>query len=299
MSLIQSLSGTGVAVITPFHADGEIDFDSYSRLLEFIIGNKVDYVVVLGTTGEAPVLSRDEKKRLIEHTYKIINGRVPVVVGIGGNNTREVVADLSEFPLGKATAILSVSPYYSKPSQEGIYLHYKAIAEASPVPVILYNVPGRTGRQIDSSTVLKLAHEVPNIAGIKEASGLMESCMDILKDCPADFLVVSGDDALALPQIACGMHGVISVAANCFPADFSEMIRHCLSKNFDEARVINEKLMPAYDLLFAENNPAGVKAFLTEMEIIKNNLRLPLVPLSRKFYQQVQEYISKISLLCI
>lgn len=299
MSLIQSLSGTGVAVITPFHSDGEIDYESYSRLLDFIIGNKVDYVVVLGTTGEAPVLSRDEKKRLVEYTYKAVNGRVPVVVGIGGNNTKEVVSDLKEFPLGHATAILSVSPYYNKPSQEGLFLHYKAIAEASPVPVILYNVPGRTGRHMEASTVLKLAHEVDNIAGIKEASGNMEQCMDILRSCPSDFLVVSGDDALAVPQMACGMHGVISVAANCFPAEFSGMIRHCLGRDFDEARVKNEKLMPAYDLLFAENNPAGVKAFLTEMGIIKNNLRLPLVPLSRKFYQQVQEYISKISLLCI
>ena len=299
MSLIQTLSGTGVAVITPFHEDGEIDFDSYARLLDFILTNKAEYIVVLGTTGEAPVLSRDEKMRLIEYTYKQVNGRVPVVVGIGGNNTKEVVTDLKEFPLSRAAAVLSVSPYYNKPSQEGLYFHYKAIAEASPVPVILYNVPGRTGRQIEASTVLKLANEVANIAGIKEASGNMEQCMDILRSCPSDFLVVSGDDALAVPQMACGMHGVISVAANCFPAEFSGMIRHCMAKEFDEARIINEKLIPAYDLLFVENNPAGVKAFLTEMGIIKNNLRLPLVPLSRKFYQQVQEYISKISLLCI
>lgn len=299
MSLIQSLSGTGVAVVTPFNAQSELDPEAYSRLLEFIIGNKVEYVVVLGTTGETPVLSLDERKRMVQHTFEVVNGRLPVVVGVGGNNTREVISEMNQYPLHQAAAILSACPYYNKPSQEGIYQHYKAIAEASPVPVILYNVPGRTGRNIEASTVIRLAREVANIRGIKEASGDMMQCMEILRDCPEDFLVVSGDDQLALPQVACGMHGVISVAANCFPAEFSEMIRLCLSHDFRAARKLNEKLMPAYHLLFVENNPAGAKAFLSEMGLISNSLRLPLVPLSRKIYQQVQEYLSKISMLCM
>lgn len=299
MSLIKQLSGTGVAVITPFHSEGAVDFDSYTRLLNFILENKVEYVVVLGTTGEAPVLSKEEKKQVIRHTFEVVNGRVPVVVGMGGNNTREVMDDLAFFPLEKAAAVLSVSPFYNKPSQEGLYQHYKCIAEASPVPVILYNVPGRTGRNMEAATTLRLAHEVGNIAGIKEASGNMEQCMEILRDCPPDFLVVSGDDVLALPQLACGMHGVISVAANCFPADFSEMVRLGLRGDYEAARTINEKLMPAYQLLFAENNPAGVKAFLAEMGIIANHLRLPLVPLSKKFYKEVQAYLSRISMHCI
>jgi 4-hydroxy-tetrahydrodipicolinate synthase len=222
-----------------------------------------------------------------------VNGRVPVVVGIGGNNTQELLNDLRTFPLDQATAILSASPYYSKPSQEGLYLHYKALAAGSPRPILLYNVPGRTGRNMTAETTVKLAWDVENIAGIKEASGDMAQCMQILRDKPDDFLVVSGDDALALPQMACGMEGVISVAANALPKDFSTMIRHCLKGDYKAAKKINDKLINAYDLMFAENNPAGVKAFLSELGIIENVVRLPVVPLSEGLHSKVKAYLAK------
>src|SRR6478735_7287441 len=220
MSLQNQLRGTGVALVTPFAANGDIDFDALSKVIDFVIDGGVEYVVSLGTTGETPTLDKQEKKDIVNYTFDRVANRVPVVVGIGGNNTRELVKDLETFPLDKAVAVLSASPYYSKPSQEGLYQHYKTLAEASPKPILLYNVPGRTGRNINASTVIRLAKEVENIAGIKEASGDMAQCMQILRDAPKDFLIVSGDDALALPQIACGMKGVISVAANAYPKEF-------------------------------------------------------------------------------
>ena len=219
--------------------------------------------------------------------------RIPVVVGIGGNNTKELCKNLETYPLHKATAVLSASPYYNKPSQEGIYLHYKTLAEASPKPVILYNVPGRTGSNITAATTLRLAEEVENIGGIKEASGNMIQCMHILKDRPERFLVVSGDDHLTLPLIACGIDGVISVAANCFPKEFSEMVRLALHNDLNKARPLHYKCLEGNDLLFAENNPAGVKAFLAELGIIENVLRLPLVPLSKDLHKKVTHYLSK------
>ncbi|RYY70938.1 MAG: 4-hydroxy-tetrahydrodipicolinate synthase, partial [Chitinophagaceae bacterium] len=237
-------------------------------------------------------LSREEKKQIIEFTYDHVNGRVPVVVGVGGNSTQEVLEDLAYFPLDKATAILSASPYYNKPSQEGLFQHYRAIAAAAPKPIILYNVPGRTGRNMSAATTLRLAAEVENIAGIKEASGDMLQCMEILKQRAENFLVVSGDDALALPQIACGMDGVISVAANAFPKEFSSMINYSLAYDMKGARKENETLMPAYELMFAENNPAGVKAFLAEMGFIKNIVRLPVVSLSGELHQQVKTFLN-------
>lgn len=292
MNLRSVLRGTGVAVITPFTVNDEIDFDALGKLLDHLINNGINYIVTMGTTGETPVLSKEEKKIIIEFTYKHIDGRVPVVVGIGGNSTREVIEDLHFFPLENATAVLSASPYYNKPSQEGLFQHYRALAEASPKPVILYNVPGRTGRNMTAATTLRLAAEFENIAGIKEASGDMLQCMEILKQCPDNFLVVSGDDALAMPQIACGMDGVISVAGNAFPKEFSSMVNHSLAYEMPEAKKINESLMPAYDLMFAENNPAGVKAFLSEMGIIKNQVRLPVVPLSGELHQGVKKYLN-------
>ena len=225
-------------------------------------------------------------------TFYRDNGRVPVVVGIGGNNTAELVEDLHSFPLDKAIAVLSASPYYNKPSQEGIYQHYKVLAEASPKPVLLYNVPGRTGRNISAATTLKLAQNVPNIVGIKEASGDMQQCMEILRDKPDNFLVVSGDDALALPQIACGMQGVISVAANAFPKEFSEMVRKSLLNDFSAARAINNTLIEVYDIMFAENNPAGVKGFLSELNLVLNEVRLPVVPLSEPLMNKVRNYLA-------
>jgi 4-hydroxy-tetrahydrodipicolinate synthase len=289
--LRKTLRGTGVALVTPFTASLDIDFPALERVIDFVIKGGVEYLVTLGTTGETPTLSRQEKISLIKFTYEKAAGRVPVVVGIGGNNTEELLHDLEEFPLDKSVAVLSASPYYSKPSQEGLFQHYRELAKVSPKPILLYNVPGRTGRNINSSTILRLAHEVDNIAGIKEASGDMAQCMQILRDKPEDFLVVSGDDALAFPQIACGMEGVISVAANSFPAKFSEMVRAALKADLKKAKSLNDELIEGYDLLFAENNPAGVKAALSELGVIGNHLRLPLVPLSEGLNQKLKSYL--------
>ncbi len=293
MSLRKQLQGTGVAIITPFKSTMEVDFDALGKLIDFIIQNGIEYIVSLGTTGETPTLDTEEKLDIINFTFEKVNKRVPVVVGVGGNNTKEVMENLQSYPLEKAIAVLSASPYYSKPSQEGIFQHYKNLASASPKPVILYNVPGRTGSNITAETTLRLAKEVENIAGIKEASGNMVQCMHILRDRPDDFLVVSGDDHITLPLIACGMDGVISVAANCFPKNFSNMVRHCLKGDFVSARPLHYTCLEGNDLLFAENNPAGVKAFLYEMGIIKNELRLPLVPLSASIHQKVKACLGK------
>lgn len=294
MFLREILQGTGVALITPFQHDLEVDYGSLGKLIDFVIEGGVNYVVTLGTTGETPTLSKKEKISIVEFTYDKVSRRVPVVVGIGGNDTRELIKDLKTFPLGQSVAVLSASPYYSKPSQEGLYFHYKALAEASPKPVLLYNVPGRTGRNMTAATTIRLAQEVQNIAGIKEASGDLAQCMQILRDKPNDFLVVSGDDALALPQMACGMDGIISVAANALPKDFSTMIRYCLKKDFEAAKKVNDRLIDAYDLMFAENNPAGVKAFLGELGVIENNVRLPVTPLSEDLHDKVRLYLQKV-----
>jgi len=293
MDLRTQLRGTGVALVTPFKSNLEIDYDALGRVIDFVITDGVEYVVTLGTTGETPTLSKQEKISLINFTYEKVNKRVPVVVGIGGNDTHALIKDLEEFPLHDSVAVLSASPYYSKPSQNGLFQHYKALANASPKPIILYNVPSRTGRNINASTTIQLAHEVDNIAGIKEASGDMAQCMQILRDKPTDFLVVSGDDALAFPQIACGMEGVISVAANSFPKKFSEMVRLALKADNKTAKILNDELIAGYELLFAENNPAGVKAALYELGLIENYLRLPVVPLSEGLHTKLKTYLSK------
>jgi 4-hydroxy-tetrahydrodipicolinate synthase len=293
MSLRETLRGTGVALVTPFNSRGAIDFNALGRVIDFVIDGGVEYLVSLGTTGETPTLTKREKTDLIQFTYEKARKRVPVIVGIGGNNTAELISDLELFPLEEAVAVLSASPYYNKPSQEGLFQHYKALAEASPKPILLYNVPGRTGRNVSAQITLRLANEVDNIAGIKEASGDMPQCMQILRDKPEEFLVVSGDDALALPQIACGMEGVISVAANCFPRQFSEMVRHSLKGDFVSAKLANDELIEGYDILFTENNPAGVKAFLAEQGLIENYLRLPLTPLSSEVMKRLRDYLSK------
>ena len=291
MSLQKLLTGTGVALVTPFKSNAEVDLDALGRVIDHVIHGGVEYVVTLGTTGETPTLSKEEKIAIIQYTYEKVAGRVPVVVGVGGNDTMNLIKDLETFPLEKSVAVLSASPYYNKPSQEGIYQHYKTLAAVSPKPIILYNVPGRTGRNVNAETTIRLAKEVKNIAGIKEASGDMGLCMQILRDAPAGFFVVSGDDALALPQIACGMTGVITVAGNAFPKDFSNMVRYCLKNDFVSAREINERLIEAYELMFAENNPAGVKAFMAELGLVENNLRLPMVPLSEGLHQKVKRYL--------
>jgi 4-hydroxy-tetrahydrodipicolinate synthase len=294
-NLIPVLSGTGVALVTPFNSSMAIDEPALARVIEHVIAGGVDYVVTLGTTGETPTLSREEKIRVSRFTIDTVNNRVPVVVGAGGSDTREVIREIEKLPTDHAVAVLSASPYYSRPSQEGLYQHYKALASASPKPVLIYNVPSRTGRNVNVSTVLRLA-ELSNIGGIKEAGGDMAQCALILRDRPADFLVVSGDDALAFPQIAIGMHGVISVVANSFPQAFSSMTRAALSGDLKKAKKINDGLIEGYELLFAENNPAGVKAALAELGLIENELRLPLVPLSKAYHDLLKKYLSSLKL---
>jgi 4-hydroxy-tetrahydrodipicolinate synthase len=293
MSLRDQLRGTGVALITPFQSDTSVDYAALANVIDHVISGGVEYVVTLGTTGETPTLSKEEKKQIAQFTFGKVAGRVPVVVGIGGNNTAEVLHELASFPLDMAIAVLSASPSYSKPSQEGLFQHYKALAAASPKPLILYNVPGRTGRNLNAATTIRLAREVKNIAGIKEASGDMAQCMEILRDKPEEFMVVSGDDALALPQIACGMEGVISVAANAFPKEFAQMVRHSLKGDFKAAKTINDRLIAAYELMFGENNPAGVKGAMAEMRLIGNYLRLPVVPLSEGLQAGWAAYLGK------
>ena len=293
MNIRQQLRGTGVAIVTPFTEDESVDFDALGKVIDFIIGSGVEYIVSLGTTGETPTLDKQEKLDIVNYTFEKVNDRVPIVVGIGGNNTKAVAKEVESFPLDKAAAVLSAAPYYNKPSQEGIYQHYKAIAAASPKPIIMYNVPGRTGRNMEPSTTIRLANEVANIAGIKEAGNSVPQCMQLLRDRPEHFLIVSGDDDLVLPELAGGMDGVISVAANCFPKNFSDMVRAGLAQDFATAKKINDPLIEAYNLLFAENNPAGVKAFLYELGLIKNVLRLPVVPLSEAVHQKVKAYLKK------
>lgn len=293
MSLKNTLRGTGVALVTPFKNDESVDYNALQKIINHVIDGGAEYVVTLGTTGETPTLSKEEKFDIIQFTNETVAGRVPIVVGIGGNNTRELVKDLQQYPLDQSVAVLSASPYYNKPSQEGIFQHYKILAEASPKPLLLYNVPGRTGRNVTAETSLRLAHEVPNVAGIKEAAGDMAQSMQLVKEAPADFLVVSGDDSLAFPQIATGFSGVISVAANAYPAEFSEMVRAALAGNLNKARELNDALTEAYDLMFAENNPAGVKAFMYEMGLLSNELRLPMVPLSKGIHAKIKTYMGK------
>lgn len=292
-TLRKQLKGTGVALVTPFTNDSKIDYAALEKLINFVIAGGVEYLVSLGTTGESPTVGKVEAKEIVQFTIETVNNRVPVVVGIGGNNTAELIKTLESFPLDKAIAVLSAAPYYSKPSQEGLFQHYKSIAAASPKPIILYNVPGRTGRNMEPATTIRLAREVDNIGGIKEAGNSMLQIIQILKDRPEDFLVVSGDDDLVMPQLACGIDGVISVAANCLPKVFSEMVRAGLKFDFATAKLLNDQMLEAYNLLFAENNPAGVKAFLSELEIIENNLRLPLVPLSEGLQSKVKAFLKQ------
>ena len=290
--LRQTLKGTGVALVTPFKKDKSIDFTALQNIIDIQIAGGVDYIVTLGTTGESVVLSEQEKIEVLNCTFNKVNGRVPVVVGIGGNNTAEVIKAFSKLPIDKAVAILSVTPYYNKPSQEGLYQHYIALADAAPKPILLYNVPGRTGRNMTAATTLRLASH-PNIAGIKEAGPEMAQTIAILKDRPDDFLVVSGDDEIVVAQIACGMDGVVSVAANAFPKPFSDMIRFAMAGDFSMAKRINDLLVEAYSYMYEENNPAGVKAFMFEQEIIQNELRLPLVPVSEGLQKKIHSFVER------
>ena len=267
-------------MVTPFKHDKSIDFDAVERLVEHLIGNGVDYLVVMGTTGESATLSADEREDLIRFIVDKNDERVPVVVGIGGNNTSSVLETIDDYNFKGIDAILSVTPYYNKPTQKGLELHYKAIAAQSPVPVILYNVPGRTGVNMTAETTLKLAHDHSNIIAIKEASGNINQMSYILRDRPENFLVISGDDGLTLPQLALGIDGVISVVGNAFPKQFSRMVKLGLEGNFAEASKIHLKMIEIIDALFAEGSPGGVKAALNILGLMENSLRLPLVPIS-------------------
>lgn len=289
--LQEQLRGTGVALVTPFTTQETIDWRSLEKLIDHVINGGVEYVVTLGTTGETPTLSAEEKLDLIKFTFEKVNKRVPVVVGIGDYNTKDVVKRLETCPLDEAAAVLSVAPYYSKPTQEGIYQHYKAVAAASPKPIILYNVPGRTGRNMTAETTLRIAKEVENVIAMKEASGDMLQCMEIVARKPEGFLVISGDDAVAFPQLACGMDGVISVAANYFAKDFSDMVRAALEENYTEARRLHYRMLEGFDLMFAENNPAGIKAFLHFDKLVENVFRLPVVPVSDALEAKINTYL--------
>jgi 4-hydroxy-tetrahydrodipicolinate synthase len=290
--LRETLKGTGVALITPFKKDKSIDFAALENLIDIQIAGGLDYLVSLGTTGESVVLSDQEKIEVFNCTVNKVNGRVPIVIGIGGSDTAAVIKSFSKFDLTKVVAILSVSPYYSKPSQEGLYQHYIALADAAPKPILLYNVPGRTGRNMTVATTLRLAAH-PNIAGIKEAVSELTQMIAILKDRPSDFLVVSGDDELVMAQMACGCDGVISVAANAFPKPFSDMIRFAMAGDFTMAKKGNDLLAEGYTYMFEENNPAGIKAFMYEQGLIENELRLPLVPVSAPLQARIHNYLQR------
>lgn len=277
--MAQSLNftGTGVAIVTPFTNKGDVDFPALTKLVEHLIKGRVEYIVVMGTTGESATLSKEEKQQVIAHIVKVNKKRVPLVLGVGGNNTAEVVHSLKKDDLSAFSAILSVSPYYNKPSQEGIYQHYKAIAKASPLPIILYNVPGRTSSNMAWDTTIRLAKDFKNIVAIKEASGNLEQCMKIIKHRPDNFLIISGDDNLTLPMIAAGADGVISVVANAYPKDFSDMVRHALIHDLKTAQKLHYKLLEITEQLFADGNPGGIKHVLSLKNITKGNVRLPLV----------------------
>lgn len=270
--------GLGIALITPFKSDGSIDYDALLRLVEYQIRNGVDFLCIMGTTAETPCLTADEKKKIKELIVDRVAGRVPLLMGCGGNNTAAVVSDLKNSDWRGIDGVLSVCPYYNKPSQEGLYQHYKALAEATPLPIVLYNVPGRTGINMTAETTLRLARDFENIVAIKEASGNITQMDDIIKNKPANFDVISGDDGITFPLITLGAVGVISVIGNALPAEFSRMVRLALHGDYESARTIHHKFAELFKLLFVDGNPAGVKAMLNAMGMIENQLRLPLVP---------------------
>lgn len=294
MALHMDLRGMGVALITPFNADKSIDFPALAKLLEYIIQNKADYIVVLGTTAETATLTEAEREQVKTFVVERVNSRVPLVLGVGGNNTKAVTDYLRQNDLSSFSAILSVVPYYNKPSQEGIYQHYKAIAEASPLPVILYNVPGRTGVNMTAETTLRLAKNFTNIIGVKEASGNITQMDDIIKNKPADFMVISGDDGITFPLITLGAVGVISVIGNAFPREFSRMVRLALEGDFANALLIHHRFTELFSLLFVDGNPAGVKCLLNAKGMIQNELRLPLVPTKITTYEKIRQVLNKL-----
>jgi len=295
MKDMKKFRGTGVAIVTPFKNDSSIDFAALGRVVNHVINGGVNYIVVMGTTGESSTLTKDEKKAILSYVAEVTDNRVPIVTGIGGNNTQEVINCVRHSNLTGVDGILSVAPYYNKPNQRGLIQHFKAIATCSPIPVILYNVPGRTCSNITSETCIELANECENIVGIKEASGDIAQIMRIIKAKPDNFSVISGDDMMTIPIIAAGGSGVISVLANAFPVATSDLVSNALKSNFKSAREIQLRFLEIIELLFMDGNPAGVKAMLSIMNICQNTLRLPLVPVNRTIYTRIQKAIEEVN----
>jgi 4-hydroxy-tetrahydrodipicolinate synthase len=287
--------GTGVAMVTPFQADGQVDYSGLKSLINYLIDGGVDYLVSLGTTGESATLNKDEKQKVFEFTAETVNKRVPLVAGIGGNNTYETVEQIRTFNIAGFDAILSASPHYNKPNQEGIYQHYQAIAENAALPIILYNVPSRTGSTISAETTVRLAHNFKNIIGIKEASGSFDIFSQIMRDKPADFLLISGDDAVTLPMIALGAVGLISVTGNALPRQTSDLVRACLAGDFATARKLHSQLIEFTRLMFVDGSPAGVKTALKQVDICGNTVRLPLVQVNSKIAEAIISETQKLT----
>ena len=285
--------GLGIALVTPFKEDGSVDYKSLVRLVEYQLDNGADFLCILATTGETPVLTADEKQKIKETIVSLVGGRVPILIGCGGNNTAAIVEELQTRDFKGIDGILSVCPYYNKPSQEGLYQHFKTIAAATKLPVVLYNVPGRTGVNMTAATTVRLANDCENIVAIKEASGNLEQVDEIIKNKPNDFDVISGDDALTFPMVSCGAVGVISVIGNALPKEFSKMIRLQMRGEYDPARKIHHRFTDLFSLLFVDGNPAGVKAMLSEMGFIENVLRLPLVPMRIKNMQRMSDILKE------
>ena len=289
---MQSLIGTGVALVTPFNKDFSVDVEGLKRIVNFQIDNGIDYLVILGTTAENATLSTEEKEVVIQAVIEANNKRLPLVLGVGGNDTQKIINELKSRDFTDFVAILSVSPYYNKPTQEGIYQHYKAIAEVSPLPIILYNVPGRTSSNVLPSTVIRLANDFKNIVAIKEAAGDIVQAMNLIKNKPKDFLVISGDDMITLPMILAGGSGVISVIAEGFPKEFSEMVHLGLNKKVDDAYKIHYKLAAAIDMIFEQGNPAGIKEVFKHLGIVENTVRLPLVSVNEDLSNRLKTFIN-------
>ncbi len=288
---MQSLIGTGVALITPFKSDFSVDVQALKRIVKYQIKNGINYLVVMGTTAENATLSEEEKQLVIDTVIEANNKQLPLVLGIGGNNTSNIIAEIKSRDLSAFTAILSVSPYYNKPTQEGIYQHFKAISEVAPIPVILYNVPGRTASNMLPSTVIRLAKEFDNIIGIKEAAGDIVQSMKLIQNKPDGFLVISGDDMITLPMVLAGGSGVISVIAEGFPKQFSDMIQFGLQRKVDEAYKLHYQLADAIDLIFEQGNPAGIKEVFKAMNLCENTVRLPLVPVDNNLASRIADFV--------
>jgi len=295
MSLREMFRGTGVAIVTPFTQDGKIDWPSFEKVINHIIDGKCEYIVVLGTTGESGTVHGKEKQEVFSFVNKITAGRIPIVAGIGGNDTHEVIEGFKTFDLTGYDAILSVSPYYSKPNQEGLFQHYKALDAATPLPIILYNVPSRTAMNVSGETQVRIANQCKNVFATKEASGDFAQINYIIKNKPADFMVISGDDPITLQMIADGAEGLISVVANAYPKDYAEMVRLCLAGRFNEALPLHLKYIDIIASMFAEGSPSGVKAYLAEMGLCGNYFRLPVWQVSEKHQSKIRELMKKVS----